>query len=100
MILPVPLDLALVEAQSGRSTVWQPLKPILVIEAQSDRCTGGRFRHSARLLRWRPGKKPSQCTMVRVERQAQSPLNLLEVGSCMLGSRRRETFGAALAPSR
>jgi ATP-dependent DNA ligase len=45
-----------------RSTVWKPLKPILVVEVSYDHVTGHRFRHGTKLLRWRPDKPPSQCT--------------------------------------
>jgi ATP-dependent DNA ligase len=60
-----------------RSTQWEPLKPNLVVEVQYDHFTGGRFRHGTRLLRWRPEKRPDQCTMKQVERESRSPLNLL-----------------------
>jgi ATP-dependent DNA ligase len=61
-----------------RSTQWEPLKPVLVVEVQYDHFTGGRFRHGTRLLRWRPDKRPDQCTMKQVERESRSPLNLLK----------------------
>ena len=31
--------------------------------------TGNRFRHGARLLRWRPDKKPAQCTFDQLQRE-------------------------------
>jgi ATP-dependent DNA ligase len=46
-----------------RSAEWVPLKPKLVVEVCYDHFTGDRFRHGTRLLRWRPDKSPSQCTM-------------------------------------
>jgi ATP-dependent DNA ligase len=49
-----------------RSTEWQPLKPKLVCEVQYDHFSGGRFRHGTKFLRWRPEKKPSQCTFEQV----------------------------------
>ena len=61
-----------------RSTQWEPLKPALVVEVQYDHFTGGRFRHGTRLLRWRPEKRPDQCTMKQVERESRSPLDLLK----------------------
>jgi ATP-dependent DNA ligase len=45
-----------------RSTEWQPLIPKLVCEVQYDHFSGGRFRHGTKFLRWRPEKKPEQCT--------------------------------------
>jgi ATP-dependent DNA ligase len=49
-----------------RDTEWFPLKPKLVGEFQYDHFSGGRFRHGTKLLRWRPDKKPEQCTMDQV----------------------------------
>lgn len=51
-----------------RSAEWQPLVPKLVVEVQYDHFTGGRFRHGTRFLRWRPDKKPRQCTFDQVKR--------------------------------
>lgn len=56
---------------------WEPLKPELVGEVSYDHFTGGRFRHGTRLLRWRPDKKPAQCTMEQVARSGEGPLRLL-----------------------
>jgi len=47
---------------TARSAEWVPLEPKLVVEVQYDHFSGGRFRHGTRFLRWRPEKKPSQCT--------------------------------------
>jgi ATP-dependent DNA ligase len=50
-----------------RSAEWQPLDPKLVVEVQYDHFTGGRFRHGTKFLRWRPDKKPRQCTFDQVK---------------------------------
>ncbi|HEY7404026.1 MAG TPA: ATP-dependent DNA ligase [Candidatus Angelobacter sp.] len=50
-----------------RDTEWVPLKPELVGEFQYDHFSGGRFRHGTKFLRWRPDKKPRQCTMEQVK---------------------------------
>ena len=50
-----------------RSEQWQPLKPRLVVEVSYDHVTGNRFRHGAKLLRFRPDKRPSQCTLEQIE---------------------------------
>jgi len=55
-----------------RSTEWQPLKPKLVCEAQYDHFSGGRFRHGTKFLRWRPEKKPTQCTFEQVRPAAKA----------------------------
>lgn len=46
---------------SERSGAWEPVRPELVVEVQFDQVTAGRFRHGAKLLRWRPDKAPRQC---------------------------------------
>jgi ATP-dependent DNA ligase len=45
-----------------RTTQWQPLKPVLVVEVKYDQVTGRRFRHGTGFVRWRPDKDPKQCT--------------------------------------
>ncbi len=50
-----------------RSTEWQPLQARLVCEVQYDHFSGGRFRHGTKFLRWRPEKKPAQCTFQQVK---------------------------------
>jgi ATP-dependent DNA ligase len=47
----------------SRETQWHPVQPKIVIEVQFDHVTGTRFRHAARLVRWRPEKSPQQCSM-------------------------------------
>ena len=53
-----------------RSGEWRPVRPALVVEVCYDQVTGGRFRHGARLLRWRPDKAPRQCTTEQLGREA------------------------------
>jgi ATP-dependent DNA ligase len=60
-----------------RSSEWMPLKARLVAEVQYDHFTGDRFRHGTKLLRWRPDKVPSQCTMSQVRFESKVPLRLL-----------------------
>jgi ATP-dependent DNA ligase len=50
-----------------RTSEWEPLKTKLVVEIQYDHFTGGRFRHGTGFLRWRPEKKPKQCSYEQVE---------------------------------
>lgn len=61
-----------------RSAEWEPLAPKLVIEVEYDHFTNGRFRHGTKLLRWRPDKAPSQCTLDQVGPEKKSPLGLLD----------------------
>jgi ATP-dependent DNA ligase len=55
---------------NGRSSDWQPLKPIQVVEVIFDQVTNNRFRHGTTLLRWRPDKKPRQCTFEQLQQKA------------------------------
>jgi ATP-dependent DNA ligase len=62
-----------------RSTEWKPLAPKLVVEVQYDHFTGGRFRHGCRLVRFRPDKLPTACTMRQVQHDsAIASLDLLK----------------------
>jgi ATP-dependent DNA ligase len=54
--------------RDDRDTEWFPLKPKLVGEFQYDHFSGRRFRHGTKFLRWRPDKKPEQCTMDQLGR--------------------------------
>jgi ATP-dependent DNA ligase len=60
-----------------RSAAWEPLAPKLVVEVQYDHFSGGRFRHGTSFLRWRPDKRPSQCTMDQVKHHGRSAIKLL-----------------------
>lgn len=46
----------------GRDTEWVSLEPKLVCEVRYERLQGGRFRHSASLIRWRTDRDPRSCT--------------------------------------
>jgi ATP-dependent DNA ligase len=61
----------------GQEKIWHPLKPVLVVEVRYDHVTGRRFRHGAKLVRWRPDKAPGQCTMDQLTQQATNSLRLL-----------------------
>jgi ATP-dependent DNA ligase len=60
-----------------RSAAWEPLKPKLVVEVSYDHFDGGRFRHGTTLLRWRPDKAPSQCTMDQIAQKKADLTKLL-----------------------
>ena len=49
-----------------RSGDWEAVRPKLVCEVEYDYFSQGRFRHGSKFLRWRPEKKPEQCTMEQV----------------------------------
>lgn len=63
---------------TGRSAAWRPLKPHFVVEVSYDHFSGGRFRHGTRLLRWRPDKRPQQCTMDQLLQKKANLMALLE----------------------
>jgi ATP-dependent DNA ligase len=63
---------------NGRSTEWVPLAGDLVAEVIYDQVTGGRFRHGTTFLRWRPDKRPDQCTREQLEHEL-SPAALEQV---------------------
>jgi ATP-dependent DNA ligase len=45
----------------GKDTAWTSLRPELVCEVKFDYLQGGRFRHGATFVRWRPDKPPKDC---------------------------------------
>jgi ATP-dependent DNA ligase len=64
--------------RTERTTQWQPLKPVLVVEVKYDQVTSRRFRHGAALLRWRPDKDPKQCTFDQLKPELR-PSQLKEI---------------------
>jgi ATP-dependent DNA ligase len=50
-----------------RSTEWIPVRPKFVVEVSYDHFSGGRFRHGTTVVRWRPDKRPGQCTMKQLK---------------------------------
>jgi ATP-dependent DNA ligase len=51
----------------GKDLSWEPLRPELVVQVAYDHMQGDRFRHTAQFRRWRPDKKPSDCTYEQLE---------------------------------
>ena len=56
-----------------RSAEWVALKPALVVEVEFDHFSQGRFRHGTKFLRWRPDKKPAQCTFDQLRPAGRRP---------------------------
>jgi ATP-dependent DNA ligase len=52
---------------ADRDLSFEPLAPVLVAEVAYDHLQGGRFRHTARFLRWRPDRDPASCTYDQLE---------------------------------
>jgi len=53
-----------------RSSEWTPVKPKYIVEVSYDHFTGGRFRHGTSILRWRPDKRPDQCSTDQIKQKA------------------------------
>ena len=51
----------------GKDLSWEPLRPELVVQVAYDHMQGSRFRHTAQFRRWRPDKKPNDCTFEQLE---------------------------------
>src|SRR6185369_3181801 len=52
---------------AGKDLSWEPLRAELVVEVAYDHMQGDRFRHTAQFRRWRPDKKPADCTYEQLE---------------------------------
>ena len=51
----------------GKDLSWVPLRPELVVEVSYDHMQGTRLRHTAQFVRWRPDKRPAECTYDQLE---------------------------------
>lgn len=60
----------------GKESAWSPVRPEMVVEILYDQVTDGRFRHGTKLLRFRPDKRPDQCTRDQLVREI-SPAELI-----------------------
>ena len=60
---------------------WQPLRPELVVEVAYEHMQGNRFRHLAHFRRWRPDKKPRECTYAQLEVVAPQELTAIFAGA-------------------
>jgi ATP-dependent DNA ligase len=56
---------------------WEPLRPELVAEVRYEHLLGGRFRHTARLSRFRPDREPASCTYAQLAEVAPAELAAL-----------------------
>lgn len=62
---------------NARDLEWEPLRPELVCEVAFDRLENGRFRHGVGFVRWRPDKKPKDCTLAQLKAEAKVELKSL-----------------------
>lgn len=70
-----------------RSAQWVPVTPKLVVEVQYDQVTGDRFRHATRFLRWRPDKRPEDCTFHQLRQEARPSRLMAGLGTSALTSK-------------
>ncbi|MGZ3147040.1 ATP-dependent DNA ligase [Lentzea chajnantorensis] len=69
----------------GMNSRWNPdkqlqvvlLDPVRVAEVRYEHVQGGRFRHTARLVRFRPDKEPRDCTFEQLEEVPPAELDAL-----------------------
>ena len=54
-------------ASKGRDKQWVPIRPERVAEVAYDQMEGDRFRHTVKLLRWRPDRDPAGCTFDQLD---------------------------------
>jgi ATP-dependent DNA ligase len=52
---------------ANKDLSWVPLRAELVVEVAYDHMQGTRFRHTAQFRRWRPDKRPRDCTFAQLE---------------------------------
>ena len=52
---------------AGKDLSWEPLRPELVVQVAYEHMQGDRFRHTTQFRRWRPDKKPTDCTYAQLE---------------------------------
>ena len=51
----------------AKTLSWEPLRPELVAEVRYEHLRAGRFRHTGRLVRFRPDRDPASCTYAQLE---------------------------------
>lgn len=52
---------------AGADKQWIPIRPERVAEVAYDQMEGERFRHTVKLLRWRPDRDPASCAFDQLE---------------------------------
>jgi ATP-dependent DNA ligase len=52
---------------AGKDLSWEPLRIERVCEVKYDHMQGSRFRHAGVFLRWRPDRRPIDCTYEQLE---------------------------------
>ncbi|MFI5719096.1 ATP-dependent DNA ligase [Nocardia sp. NPDC051750] len=60
---------------AGKDLSWEPLRTELVAEVRYEHLQSGRFRHGARLVRFRSDRTPESCTYAQLEEVAPAELH-------------------------
>ena len=66
-----------------------------MVEVSYDQVTGNRFRHGSKLVRFRPDKRPSQCTLEQIE-PAAKPAKLIAGRERLHASPATRTIGSGI----
>jgi ATP-dependent DNA ligase len=61
----------------GKDLSWEPIRAELVVEVAYDHMQGSRFRHTAQFRRFRPDKRPADCTYEQLEVVAPAELEAI-----------------------
>ena len=70
---------------AGKDLSWEPVRVERVCEVKYDHMQGNRFRHAAVFQRWRPDKRPADCTYEQLE--VTTPYELEKVFGATHGAR-------------
>lgn len=65
------------ESRWGARSEWEPVRIERVAEVAYDQVGEGRFRHTTKLLRWRPDREPSSCHLQQLQIGSYQPLKAL-----------------------
>ena len=62
---------------AGKDLSWEPLRAERVVEVRYEHVLSGRFRHTARFVRWRDDKAPGDCRYDQLEAVAPAELSAI-----------------------
>jgi ATP-dependent DNA ligase len=62
---------------ANKDLSWEPVRVERVVEVRYEHVLSGRFRHTARFVRWRDDKKPADCTYEQLEEVAPAELSMI-----------------------
>jgi ATP-dependent DNA ligase len=62
---------------ANKDLSWEPVRVERVVEVRYEHVLAGRFRHTARFVRWRDDKRPTDCTYDQLEAVAPAELEAI-----------------------